>query len=172
MGSIFSPLHFSKFSKFSIVSWHCIQITHTKSYLKKKKRCENAPRLSPFFLSSEICLEGQPQLSSFLGKWQALHLFDGPSSQPSWAQDETFLQAQRGQRTKSSKGVPQIILVDEAIPVLVHDGEGLWKGGGSLVSPGEIGVGRSPRGWAMGQGKWDSGIFKEHWRTFYPESKI
>lgn len=33
-----------------------------------------------------------------------------------------------GGHTKSSKGVPQIILVDEAIPVLVHDGEGLWKG--------------------------------------------
>lgn len=33
-----------------------------------------------------------------------------------------------GGHTKSNKGVPQIILVDEAIPVLVHDGEGLWKG--------------------------------------------
>lgn len=30
-----------------------------------------------------------------------------------------------GGRTKSSKGVSQIILVNEAIPVLVHDGEGL-----------------------------------------------
>lgn len=54
-----------------------------------------------------------------------------------------------GQRTKSSKGVPQVILVDEAIPVLVHDGEGLWK---EVVgwSAQEKSGGRSPRGWARG----------------------
>ena len=66
-----------------------------------------------------------------------------------------------GRRTKSRKGVPQVILVDEAIPVLIHDGEGLQKGGDCLVSPGEI-VGSSPRDCAKGWGKWDSGIFKEH----------
>lgn len=61
------------------------------------------------------------------------------------------LPAPEGQRTESSKGVPQIVLVDEAVPVLVHDGEGLRKGGGWLVRAGEI-SGRSPRGWATGEG--------------------
>lgn len=31
--------------------------------------------------------------------------------------------------TQGSKGVPQVLLVDEAVPVLVHDGEGLVETG-------------------------------------------
>lgn len=61
-----------------------------------------------------------------------------------------------GQRTKSSKGVPQIVLVNEAISVLVHDGEGLWKGGGWLVSSGKIG-GQEPK--RLGQGVREVGFW-------------
>lgn len=58
-----------------------------------------------------------------------------------------------GRHTKSSKGVPQIILVDEAIPVLVHDGEGLWKGAVSWSAQEKLGGGAQEIGlWTGGNG--------------------
>ena len=59
-----SSLYFSKFSKFFIVSYHCIQITHKKVI----EKCEDTQRVTPPLLSSATCPKYQPCLSCFLGR--------------------------------------------------------------------------------------------------------
>jgi hypothetical protein len=54
------------------------------------------------------------------------------------------------QRTQGGESVSQVVLVDEAVPVLVHDGEGLLGGGGwgHWSALGD----RTIQGWWLGTG--------------------